>query len=240
MRAFSISALVLMATAPMLGSASNDPVLGRLGQALRESSIHTSASTRGRVLYRVKAYEYLIVRESRNGWTPVVMENGRLGYIQTNRVAVLPYNVTASRTFTNRGTGQQPSRSGSSSASQARAQIAQYALNYEGTPYRWGGNDMRRGIDCSAFVQQLFGRIGVELPRTAAQQALVGKRIERLEDLEPGDRLYFWDRRRGRVGHTGIYLGNGFFVHSSVNNRGVATDDLREPRWRNTLVAARR
>lgn len=231
--------LCLLAALPHVGMAANDKVLGRLGQALRDTPIYSSRSTSSRVFYRVKAYEYLIVRTPVGSWTPVVMENGRLGYIQNSRVAILPYNVTAARAMTNRGTGSSVSRGGGGGGD-ARAQIAQYALTYTGTPYRWGGNDLRRGIDCSAFVQQLFGKIGVELPRTAAQQALVGQRIDRLEDLQPGDRLYFWDRRRGKIGHTGIYMGNGHFVHSSVNNRGVATDDLRNPRWRNTLVAARR
>ncbi len=233
---------LVLALAPVLALAS-DPVLGRLGQALDSTPIYSRASSNSRVYYRVKSYEYLIVRTAANGstYTPVVMENKQLGYIRTNKVAVLPYNVTASRTFTNRG-GNTTSRSGSATAasSDAKAGIAQYALKYTGTPYKWGGNNLNSGIDCSAFVQQLFGKIGVNLPRTAAEQARVGQKIERLEDLQPGDRLYFWDKKRGKIGHTGIYMGNGYFVHSSVNNRGVATDDLRNEKWRNMLVAARR
>ncbi len=224
------------AALPSVVFASNDPVLGRLGQATATAPIYASKSTSSRVFYRVKSYEYLIVRAAAGNWTPVVMENGRLGYIRTDKVAVLPYNVTQSRAMTNRGST--PSRSGGSGT--ARAQIAQYALNYTGTPYKWGGNDLNKGIDCSAFVQQLFGKIGVSLPRTAAQQAYVGQKIERLEDLQSGDRLCFWDKKRNKIGHTGIYMGNGYFVHSSVNNKGVATDDLRNEKWRNMLVAARR
>jgi cell wall-associated NlpC family hydrolase len=104
---------------------------------------------------------------------------------------------------------------------------------------------LTNGIDCSGFVQQLFGKIGVDLPRTAAEQAKVGKKIERLEDLQPGDRLYFWDKKRGKIGHTGIFLGffkdgGAYFIHSSTNNKGVDTDDLRSKKWLNMLVAARR
>ncbi len=209
-------------------------VLGQYAQSLKSSSIYSRPATTSRVYYRVKAYEYLIARKvSHRGWVGVVMENGHVGYIQSSRVALLPYNVTANQVSA-------PATTSRSGAGGAKASIARYGLQYTGTPYRWGGNDLRNGIDCSAFVQQLFGKIGIDLPRTAAQQALVGKPISRVEDLLPGDRLYFWDRKRGKIGHTGLYLGNGYFVHSSSNNRGVATDDLRNEKWRKILVAARR
>lgn len=215
-------------------SASKPAVLGQYAQALKASSIFSRPSTSSRAYYRVKAYEYLIARRvSQRGWVGVVMENGHIGYIQASRVALLPYNVTTNSVA-------QPASTSRSGGNSAKASVARYGLQYTGTPYKWGGNDLNRGIDCSGFVQQLFGKIGIDLPRTAAQQALVGKSITRVEDLLPGDRLYFWDRRRGKIGHTGLYLGNGYFVHSSSNNRGVATDDLRNPKWRKILVAARR
>lgn len=221
-------------------NAAAESVIGRLGQTTAGTTIHSSQSSKARVYYRANAYDYLIVRPAKSGtyWTPVVMEDGRLGYIRTSKVVVLPYNVTLDNV-------QQPSRSASKSrtpvaGTDARAQIARYSMEYIGTPYVWGGNDLNKGIDCSGFVQQLYGSIGVSLPRTAREQALVGKKIERKEDLLPGDRLYFWDSKRGRIGHTGIYLGNGYFCHSSTNNHGVATDDLRNPKWEKMLVAARR
>lgn len=229
--------LLLIGTA-LLASASfgQAKVIGRLGQALETATIYASPSSKSRAYYKVKAFEKLIVQpKSGKSWLPVVMENGKLGYIPTSKVAVLPYNVTIgeNKPAPSRGT---TSRSGGD----ARAWAAEYSLNYIGTPYKWGGNDIKRGIDCSAFVQQLYGKIGLNLPRTAAEQARVGQKIERLEDLRPGDRLYFWDSKRGKIGHTGIYLGDGYFCHSSVNNKGVDTDSLHEAKWRNMLVAARR
>jgi len=68
----------------------------------------------------------------------------------------------------------------------------------------------------------------------------VGTPVTRLEDLQPGDRLYFWDAKRGMIGHTGIYLGGGYFVHSSRGHGGVNTDYLGQKKWLNILVAARR
>ncbi|HRJ26866.1 MAG TPA: C40 family peptidase [Fimbriimonadaceae bacterium] len=235
--------IVIMLMSAVWASAQSKQVIGKLGQTTERATIHASPSTKSRVFYRAQAFEYLIIRTSNSSaWLRVVLENGRFGYIQTDKVARLPYDVTVgqtqTRTASRPGTGSTPSRSTSSSNS--RAWAAQYGLQYTGTPYKWGGNDPNRGIDCSAFVKYLYGQIGIKLPRTAAEQALVGTPIQRLEDLQPGDRLYFWENRRNKIGHTGVYLGNGFFVHSSSGRKGVATDDLRNPKWRNILVAARR
>ena len=88
----------------------------------------------------------------------------------------------------------------------------------------------------------MYGRIGYNLPRTAAEQALVGQPIYRLEDLKKGDRLYFWDSKRGMVGHAAIFIGGRTgdeFVHSSHGKGGVATSRLTQS-WLNILYAARR
>lgn len=213
--------------------------LGKLGQATVATRIHASPSSRSRVYYRVKPFEYLVVRESaRGGWTRVLLQNGALGYVRTENVAMLPYTVTADAPPATavRASGRQAlalsSRGGSA--------LQRYTLQFQGTPYKWGGNDLVGGIDCSGFVKEIFSALDVNLPRTAAEQATVGKPITRLENLKQGDRLYFWDSKRGKVGHTGIYLGDGFFVHSSSTRGGVATDNLRNPKWMRILVAARR
>ncbi|MFQ3588042.1 MAG: C40 family peptidase [Fimbriimonadaceae bacterium] len=241
LRRSAIAVLGILAVWGMLSSVvsatgTNPPaqrkVIGHLGQTIEPTFIYQRPAMNARVFYRPKAYEYLVVNPGPNEtWMRVVMSNGQTGYIRASTVARLPYEVTIDPS---------QGRTGAAPTLGNRADAASWALNYIGTPYKWGGNDPNRGIDCSGFVKYLYGRIGVELPRTAAQQVNVGKPILNFEDLQVGDRLYFWDRRRNRVGHTGIYLGNGWFVHSSSSRRGVATDQLAAPQWRNTLVAARR
>ncbi|MFX8899346.1 NlpC/P60 family protein, partial [Acinetobacter baumannii] len=78
------------------------------------------------------------------------------------------------------------------SVMEAKQKAIQESFRYIGTPYKWGGQSLTGGIDCSAFVQTLYGKEGIALPRTAREQALVGQKVERLEQLQPGDRLYFW------------------------------------------------
>lgn len=232
--------LILIPASVSANPNENVVVIGHLGQAVSDTKIYQSASPRSRVFSNVKAYQYLVIRPATvENWHRVVLRNGQLGYISADDVAVLPYEVTSAQTNPNR-----PSASAGGSPNGVN-ELLEYSFNYIGTRYVWGGNSLTNGIDCSGFVQQLFGKIGVELPRTAAQQALVGHKIERLEDLRPGDRLYFWSRSRNMIGHTGIFLGffpdgGAYFIHSSSSRRGVATDDLRNPTWRNTLVAARR
>jgi cell wall-associated NlpC family hydrolase len=81
------------------------------------------------------------------------------------------------------------------------------AQQFLGVPYVWGG-DSPNGFDCSGLVQYVYGRLGVELPRTAAEQARVGQPVASLADARPGDLLAFHDP----VDHIGIYAGNGLMV----------------------------
>ncbi|MCO5296291.1 MAG: C40 family peptidase [Fimbriimonadaceae bacterium] len=228
MRAFVL--LFLLAVAALAGA--DVRVLGKLGQALEATPIYSNADKGARVYYRAKQYEYLVVQDFKfPQWRKVLLQNGKFGYVPSDLVAELPYEVTLDAST--RGAALS-SRAGAGST------VASQSLRYMGTPYKWGGNNLQNGIDCSGFVKQLFGQIGVDLPRTAAEQVNYGKPITKLEDLQAGDRLYFWDAKRGKVGHTGIYLGNGYFSHASSGKGQVSTDYLGAAKWLKILVAARR
>lgn len=94
-------------------------------------------------------------------------------------------------------------------------------------PYRFGGTSLKNGMDCSAFTRFVFKKFGVNLPRTAKQQAKVGVNVGRYM-LRPGD-LVFFDAspRRSGLDHVGIYLGENCFVHS-VSGMGVVIQRLRD------------
>ena len=81
------------------------------------------------------------------------------------------------------------------------------AQQFLGVPYVWGG-ESPAGFDCSGLVQYVYGQLGVDLPRTAAEQARVGQPVASLADARPGDLLAFHDP----VDHIGIYAGNGLMV----------------------------
>lgn len=231
-------------------SAKDKQVIGRLGQIVDQTRIFRHRDIKSKTLFSTKLYQYLVINVTDDpAWLAVVMSDGSTGYVLSDRVAPLPYDVTADVAKPKRDVASLPSRSGSfrSNTEDARlkGEMLNYSFNYIGTPYVWGGEDLKNGIDCSGFVMKLFGKIGVDLPRTADEQSRVGKSVERLEDLQPGDRLSFWDSKRRKVGHTGIFLGffadgGAYFIHSSGTHHGVATDDLREQKWRKILVSAHR
>lgn len=231
-------------TQPSQGSVK---VIGKLGQVVKSSPIRSSMNSKAHVYSKTQDYQYLVVNSTKSAsWLAVKLVNGKNGYIKAEDVAILPYEVTVP---VSRPAGSTTSRNGSRSTVQTGSKEVDYVLNqsfrYVGTRYKWGGNSLTGGIDCSGFVKELYEKIGVNLPRTAREQARVGQPITRLEDLRAGDRLYFWDKKRGYIGHTGIFLGyhadgGAYFIHSSSGRKGVATDDLRNSYWRNSLVAARR
>lgn len=225
-----------LAMALAVGTSAKRESLGTLGQAIKPLKIYRAMSERARTYSSAQQFEYLVVRDSGYAkWLKVMLKNRRFGYALASSITKLPYEVTAeaSRAADSYTMPNVP-------GGDIRAAVAGYSLRFTGTPYKWGGNDLLNGVDCSGFVKELFAKGKVGLPRTAAQQALVGTPITRMQDLQAGDRLYFWDKRKGKIGHTGIYLGNGYFIHSSPSNRGVATDPIMAPKWRRILVAARR
>jgi len=260
--ALSMSVFAQTATPPANGGATNPPgvTIGKLGQSIVSAKIYNTRSTSGRVYWTTNPSDYLVVNTTDNpAWLSVILQNGTLGYVMADQVASLPYDVVVpaeqaeqlrrsqqqrtTQTVTSRGST--PNRGSSPGASQDIQQMLNFSYQFVGTPYRWGGTSLTGGIDCSAFVQAVFRERGVRLPRTAAEQARVGTPVERIEHLQPGDRLYFWDSRRRMIGHCGIFMGffadgGAYFIHSSSNNRGVSTDDLRNEHWRNMLVSARR
>jgi cell wall-associated NlpC family hydrolase len=105
------------------------------------------------------------------------------------------------------------------------SRLLEIARSYIGTPYRYGGMS-ESGFDCSGFVCHVYKSVGVKLPRTSKAQSQSVHKIGR-EELMPGDLLFFDTSGRGEINHSGIYLGDGRFIHSSSGKRrGVVISDL--------------
>ena len=116
-----------------------------------------------------------------------------------------------------------------------RSLLIRVAKGFMGAPYRLGGSSVR-GLDCSAFVKKIYEFFDVSLPRTAREQAHVGKHVSR-DELKEGDLVFFNTRRA--FGHVGIYIGNNEFVHaSSGRGRMVRIDTLDKPYYDKRFVKA--
>jgi peptidoglycan DL-endopeptidase CwlO len=107
------------------------------------------------------------------------------------------------------------------------------AMSYLGTPYVWGGASPG-GFDCSGFVMFVFSQVGVSLPHHAADQYNYGTPVSR-DELEPGDLVFF-----DGLGHVGIYIGGGQFIHSPHTGDVVKISSLDESWYAATYVGARR
>ena len=120
---------------------------------------------------------------------------------------------------------------------EASQQLISKARSALGTPYVSGGSSPG-GFDCSGFVCWAYKSVGVSLPRTAREQSVVGKRITRVEDMRAGDIVAFRHPRRGY--HTGIYVGDGKFIHSPRRRSTVRITSLDDPYFSGTFLGARR
>ena len=122
-------------------------------------------------------------------------------------------------------------------ASPEGKQIVSKAKSAIGTPYVYGGTKPG-GFDCSGLVKWSYSHVGVTLPRTAREQSVVGEEIGKVEDMRAGDIVAFRHPKRGY--HTGIYVGDGKFVHSPRKKSHVRINSLSDPYFRETLLGARR
>lgn len=114
----------------------------------------------------------------------------------------------------------------SPSATYATGQeVAAFAQQYVGYNYVWGGKSPETGFDCSGLVYYVYQQFGYELNRTAAGQAGNGTHVE-AGALEPGDVLCFY--KGSTIGHSGIYIGGGSYVHAQDSATGVVISPLSE------------
>lgn len=102
--------------------------------------------------------------------------------------------------------------------SDVRVSIVNYAKQFLGNPYVWGGTSLTKGCDCSGYVQAIFKKYGVYLPRTSAAQSNCGTKISASE-AKPGD-LFFYGKK-GRVNHVAIYIGGGLVINASNPRSGI-------------------
>lgn len=107
--------------------------------------------------------------------------------------------------------------------------VADYALQFVGNPYVWGGTSLTAGADCSGFVQSVYRNFGITIPRTSGEQAKCGREIG-YQDMEPGDLICY-------PGHVAMYIGDGRIVHASSVKAGIRVD--YDPAYR-TIVSIRR
>lgn len=100
------------------------------------------------------------------------------------------------------------------SGSEMGVAVAQYALQFQGNPYVYGGTSLTNGADCSGFVMSVYANFGVSLPHSSSADRSQGAAVDGLENAQPGDLVCY-------SGHVAIYIGNGQIIHASTQKTGI-------------------
>ncbi len=162
------------------------------------------ASTNTQIIAEYNSGTPLKVTGHSGSWTKCVI-NGKEGFVYSDYV-----------------TEDKPAVS--NEGSDTGKQIATFALQYLGYPYKWAGSSPETGFDCSGFVYYVYKQFGYTIQRVACNQANEGVHVDHA-DIQPGDILCFYSGDN-YIGHSGIYIGNGQFIHSSTETTGVIISDL--------------
>lgn len=152
--------------------------------------------------------EKLEVIEDMGEWIKVTFDSDE-GYINAEYVE-LSEELDTAVTVTELQYGE--------GVSDARVSIVQYAKQFLGNPYVWGGTSLTNGADCSGFVLSLYAKYGIGLPHSSRAQAGCGTRIDPA-NARPGD-LFFYGNGSG-INHVAMYIGNGQVIHASTERTGI-------------------
>jgi cell wall-associated NlpC family hydrolase len=170
--------------------------------------VHKTASTSSTTLSLVSKGDDLVVKTQKGSWYKVEIDN-KTGYVSESNVEVSEKLPTA-RTI--------DSTTDTESTSDTRTSLVNYAKQFVGNPYSWGGTSLTKGVDCSGFTMQIYAHYGVSLPHSSSAQPSYGKKIK-ASNAQPGD-LFFYGSGKS-INHVGIYIGNGKIVHASNARDGI-------------------
>lgn len=172
-------------------------------------NVREEANTDSAVLTQVPQGEELEYIETLDGWVKVAIDSDE-AYVASEYVTVTDKLGTAiTMTELLYGLG----------VSDVRVELVEYAKQFLGNRYVWGGTSLTKGADCSGFVLSVFKKFGVSLPHHSGSQANSGTKIS-AGDLQPGD-LIFYGNSRGNINHVAIYIGNGQVIHASSPKTGI-------------------
>ena len=128
-----------------------------------------------------------------------------------------------SSSSSNSSSSSKSSTSSSSSSKGTASSAASYAQNFIGNPYVLGGTSLTNGTDCSGFVQSVYSKYGVSLPRTSSSQSCAGSSVS-LSDVQAGDLIFY--ASNGSVNHVAMYIGGGKVVHASNRRDGIKVSNM--------------
>ena len=194
-------------------------------------NVRTEPNTDAKIWTQIVKDERYPVLAQLDGWVQIELDSvdeedgseGDKAYISTrdNNVEVR-YALNEAIKFS-------PAEEAANAAASRRSKVVNYALQFVGNPYVWGGTSLTKGADCSGFTMQVMKQFGVSLPHYSGAQAKMGKPVKSSE-MRPGD-LMFYANSGGTVNHVAMYIGNGQIVHAASKKSGIkiSTWNYRTP-----------
>ena len=158
-------------------------------------NVRAENSTASAVITQLPYGTNVSVNWTQPGWANVTTYGGQTGYVSQDYLTIVQ--------------GELPARNVTATQGQAVLEIAK---RYLGLAYRYGGNSPSTGFDCSGFVKYVYGQMGVNLNRVAADQMKNGIAVD-FSQIQIGDIIGFYNSS-GYISHVGIYAGNGMMIHS--------------------------
>lgn len=182
-------------------------------------NIRAKASVSSKRIGGASAGTTFHVTKETASWVAITF-NGKTGYLKKSYLT-LTYNfgtpvATTTTTPSTNGTTDIPS-TGNATGSQ----IVEYALQFLGNPYVYGGTSLTEGCDCSGFVMSIYKHFGYSIPRVSRDQANGGSEIS-IDSIQAGD-LLFYANSSGTINHVGLYMGNGRIINASNEKVGITT-----------------
>ena len=203
--------------------------------------VRTEPSLEASVLGLIPIDEQLVVSEETEGWVKVDIEEG-LGWVSADYVELHTEFVEAEskeeeeKRLAKEAEERRRAREAAAASAAAQAPsapaatestnytvsgdsemgraVAEYALQFVGNPYVWGGTSLTNGADCSGFVMSVYANFGVSLPHSSAADRKQGYAVDGLENAQPGDLICY-------SGHVALYIGDGQIVHASSAKTGI-------------------
>ncbi len=188
----------------------------------------TEPSTDAKIWTQISNNEKYPVLKQIDGWVEIELEENSSAFVSTDYIDVR-YALPEAIKFS-------PLEEKANAQSSLRTQIVNYALQFLGNPYVWGGTSLTKGADCSGFTMSVYSKFGVGLPHYSGSQAGMGKAVKS-GDMKPGD-LLFYASSGGKINHVAMYIGNGQIVHAASRRTGIkiSTWNYRTPvRIRNLI-----
>ncbi len=199
-------------------------------------NVRTEPSTDASIWTQISKEERYPVLSQLDGWVEIELDTGdEEGSADKAYVSTRDNNVEV-RYALNEAIKFSPLEEAANASASRRAKIVNYALQFVGNPYVWGGTSLTRGADCSGFTMKVYENFGVSLPHYSGSQAQMGKAVSSSE-MRPADLIFYTDSR-GTVNHVAMYIGNGQIVHAASRRSGIkiSTWNYRKPKTIRNLL----